>query len=69
MHHCIYIICNYSLYKEVEIHLSHMCYGMYSNPKLLVYKRGDKYPFGYAFIVVHHTSHVVYLICTHMIVT
>ena len=34
---------------------------------LLVYKRGERDPFGYVLIVVHHTSHVVYVICTHMI--
>ena len=69
MHHCNYILCNHSLYKQVEIHLSHMCYGMYCNPNLLVYKRGEGDPFEYVLIVVHHTSHVVYVICTHMIVT
>ena len=52
----------------MEIHLSHLCYGMYCNPNLLVYKRGEGDPFGYVLIVVHHMSHVVYVICTHMIV-
>ena len=69
MYHYNYIFCNHSLYKEVEIHLSHMYYGMYYNPNLLVYKKGERDTFGYVFIVFHHTSHDVHVICTHMNVT